>query len=67
MMPPTWKALNHASISKRVVDLHQGLLLEDPGFYLDVSSTWKMGFISIMINIWMSVGGSPECEGVLSG
>jgi hypothetical protein len=37
--------------------LHQGLLLEDPGFYLDVSSTWKMGFISIMVNTWMDLGG----------
>jgi hypothetical protein len=44
MMPTFWMNLQ-SSIWKRGVDLNQGLLLEDPGFYLDVSSTWKMGFI----------------------
>jgi hypothetical protein len=46
-----------ASVWKGGVDLNQGPLLDDPGFYLDYSSIWKMGFIWIMINIWMNLGG----------
>jgi hypothetical protein len=39
------KGLDEAFYLDRGADLNLGLLLEVPGFYLDVPSIWNKGFI----------------------